>query len=129
MPPPERSDFSRRERQIMDVIYARGEATAAEVREAIPSPPSYSAVRATMRVLVEKGHLEHRTEGQRYVFRPTVPAPVVREDALKEVVKSFFGGSRARALAALLGNEAEPLSEDEAERMRAMIERARGEGR
>lgn len=113
----------------MDVIYANGEATAAEVRESIPSPPSYSAVRATLRILVDKGHLEHRQEGPRYVFRPTTPAGAARSGALHELVRSFFGGSRSRALAALLDETDGPLDPEEVERMRELIEHAREEGR
>lgn len=129
MSPSERLEFSRRERQIMDAIYARGEATAAEVREAIPNPPSYSAVRATLRILVQKGHLAHRQDGPRYVFHPTTPVTAARSTALNDLVRSFFGGSRSRALAALLDDSEEPLGADEMERMRELIERAREEGR
>lgn len=121
--------FSRRERQIMDVIYARGEATAAEVQESMPDPPSYSAVRATLRILVDKGHLAFRKDGPRYVFKPTTPATAARRSALQSVVKTLFGGSRARALAALLEESDEPLSPEEIARMEELIERARRDGR
>ena len=113
----------------MDVIYAKGEATAAEVQGEIPDPPSYSAVRATLRILVEKGHLEFRKDGPRYVFRPTTPAGTARSTALHDLVRSIFGGSRSRALAALLDESDEPLEPEEVERMRELIERAREEGR
>src|SRR3954466_11091420 len=85
--------LSRRERQIMEVIYRRGQATAAEVMEEMPDPPSYSAVRAMLRVLEEKGHLRHDQQGPRYVFLPTVPRDKARRSALKQLVRTFFDGS------------------------------------
>ncbi|MEM6703617.1 MAG: BlaI/MecI/CopY family transcriptional regulator [Acidobacteriota bacterium] len=114
--------LSRREREIMDVVYRLGEATASEVQEGLVSPPSYSAVRATLRILVEKGHLVHREDGPRYVFRPTVPAAEASRSALAHLVKTFFGGSPTRAAAALLDND-EPLSEEEAQRLRELLHR------
>src|SRR3954454_18922271 len=94
--------LSRRERQIMDVIYRRGRATAAEVLEGLPDPPSYSAVRAMLRVLEEKGHLRHASQGPRYLFMPTVPREKARRSALKQLVQTFFDGSTEQAVAALL---------------------------
>ena len=121
--------LSRRERQIMDVIYARGRATVAEVREGLPDPPSYSAVRALLRILEEKGHLRHEQEGPRYVFLPTVPPDKARESALRHLLRTFFDGSAEGAVAALLDLEAGELSPEEYDRLAARIEQARKEGR
>jgi len=123
------SHLSRRERQIMDIIYKEGAATAAEVVAALPDPPSYSAVRATLRILEDKGHLQHREDGPRYVFHPTVPRDRARRTALKQVLGTFFDGSAEQAVATLLDMSASRMSEDELERLRTMIERARKEGR
>ena len=119
--------LSRRERQIMDVVYQRGQAGAAEVLAALPDPPSYSAVRALLRVLEEKGHLRHRREGPRYVFRPTVPREKARRSALARVVRTFFDGSTPAAAAALLDESR--LSPADLDRLQALIARARQEGR
>src|ERR671925_464450 len=94
--------LSRRERQIMDIIYARGQATAAEVTAALPDPPSYSAVRALLRILEQKGHLRHEQDGPRYVFLPTVPRDRARRSAMRHLVRTFFDGSTEDAVAALL---------------------------
>ena len=120
-------DLSRRERQIMDVIYGRGQATAAEVAEAIPHPPSYSAVRALLRILEEKGYLRHESQGVRYVFLPTVKPSSARRSALKGIVRTFFGGSVEQTVAALLGQQ--KLSPEELDRLAALIDRARKEER
>ncbi len=120
-------DLSRRERQIMDVIYERGNATAAEVAEAIPHPPSYSAVRALLRILEEKGYLRHEQQGLRYVFLPMVKRASARRSALKGLVRTFFDGSVEQTVAALLGQQ--KLSPEELERLAALIERARREER
>ena len=93
--------LSRRERQIMEIVYARGSATAAEVLDGMSDPPSYSAVRAMMRILEEKGHLTHRHDGPRYVYSPVVPRTAARQSALKQLVKTFFDGSATQAVAAL----------------------------
>ena len=122
-------DLSRRERQIMDVIYAQGRASAAEVRAQLKDAPSYSAVRALLRILEEKGHLRHDQEGNRYVFSPTVPRERARKNALRHVLKTFFEGSPANAMAALLELEDLELSAEDYERLAAKIERARQEGR
>ena len=121
--------LSRRERQIMDIVYERGRATATEVLEHLPDPPSYSAVRAMLRVLEDKGHLRHEQEGPRYVFIPTVPREEARSSALKRVVKTFFDGSAEGAVAALLDLEAEEIDEEALDRLARLIERAREEGR
>src|ERR687896_674723 len=94
--------LSRRERQIMDIIYTRGQATAAEVTAAFPAPPSYSAVRALLRILEQKGHVRHLQDGPRYVFLPTVSRDRARRSALRSLVKTFFDGSPAQAAAALI---------------------------
>jgi predicted transcriptional regulator len=123
------AQLSRRERQIMDVIYSRGRATVAEVREGLPDPPTYSAVRALLRILEEKGHLRHEQDGPRFVFLPTVPAAKARESALRHLLETFFDGSAEGAVAALLDLEAGELSAEEFDRLAEKIEQARGEGR
>ena len=120
--------LSRRERQIMDVIYRRGRATAAEVLADIPDPPSYSAVRAMLRLLEEKGHVRHEQDGPRYVFVPIVHRDRARRSALTHVVRTFFDGSATEAVAALL-NDGGKLSAAELDRLSAMIDQARQEGR
>jgi predicted transcriptional regulator len=121
--------LSRRERQIMDVIYRRSQATAAEVLEDLPDPPSYSAVRAMLRVLEEKGHLRHEQEGPRYVFLPTVPRDQARRSALQQLVHTFFDGSTEQAMAALLDQSDRSLSDAELARLARLIAQARKEGR
>ena len=125
---PDPSKLSRRERQIMDSIYRRGRATAAEVLDDLPDPPSYSAVRALLRLLEEKGHVRHEQDGPRYVFLPTVTRDRARKSALKHVVRTFFDGSPTDAVAALLDGDTK-LDESELDRLSAMIEQARKEGR
>ena len=120
--------FSRREREIMDIIYQRGQATAAEVMENLADPPSYSAVRALLRVLEEKGNLKHEQMGQRYVFKPTVPRERAKRSALKRMVDVFFNGSTEAAVAALLDISQSRLTTEEWERLAALLERARKEG-
>jgi predicted transcriptional regulator len=112
----------------MDVIYRRGRATAAEVLDGLPDPPSYSAVRAMLRLLEEKGHLRHEQDGPRYVFVPTVTRERARRTALKHVVRTFFDGSATDAVAALLESDAS-LSESDLDRLSSLIEQARKEGR
>ena len=119
--------LSRRERQLMDVIYARGQATAAEVAAALPDPPSYSAVRALLRILEQKGHLRHQEDGPRYIFVPTVSRDRARKSALRNLVRTFFDGSPAQAAAALI-DQAE-LSDDDMARLSELIHKARTEGR
>ena len=121
--------LSRREREIMDVLFERGEGTVAEVLEAIPDPPSYSAVRATLRVLEEKGHVTHREDGPRYVYRPRVEPEKARRAALRHLVSTFFGGSPEEAVAALLRMSDADLGPEELERLTQRIGRAREEGR
>jgi predicted transcriptional regulator len=115
--------LARRERQIMDVIYRLGEANAQEVRDHLPDPPSYSAVRAMLRVLEVKGHLRHRLAAPRYVYLPTVPREKARTSALRQLVRTFFDGSAGAAAAALLDLSQSDLSDDELERLEALIAR------
>jgi predicted transcriptional regulator len=121
-------ELSRRERQIMDIIYGFSEASARDVLNALPDPPSYSSVRALMRILEEKGHLTHRTEGARYVYRPTRPRGAAARSALRRVLKTFFEGSTAKAVAALLDASDADLTDDELARLARLIETARNEG-
>jgi predicted transcriptional regulator len=121
--------LSRRERQIIDVLYRRGRATAADVRADLPGNPSYSTVRTQLRVLEAKGHVRHEDDGQRFVYSPAVPRGTVRRSALKHLVETFFDGSVEQAVAALLGADAARLSEEELERIAELIEKARKEGR
>lgn len=130
MPQPSQPEqLSRRERQIMDAIYQAGSASVAEVREALADPPSYSAVRALMNVLVQKGHLRHRKEGVRYIYSPTRPRSKAAQSALRRTVRTFFDGSAEKAVATLLDMSASQLSDEQLERLRERIERARKEGR
>ena len=121
--------FSRRESQIMDIVYELGEVSAADVHDRLPDPPSYSAVRATLRILEDKGHLSHKQEGQRYLFMPTVPAEQARESALKRVVRTFFGGSPENAMAALLDLDDEELDPEALTRLADLIDTSRKQGR
>ena len=121
--------LSRREREIMDVIYRAGRATAAEVLDQIADPPSYSAVRALLRVLEEKGHIRHEEDGPRYVFLPTVPLERARQSALRQLLDTFFDGSTEQALAALLDLSSTRLSDAELARLSRLIADARKEGR
>ena len=129
MTPPAPPGLSRRERQIMDILYRLGRATAADVRASLPDPPSYSAVRAHLRILEEKGHVQHESEGPRYVFAPTVPRDAARRSALKGLLRNFFEGSREQMVATLLDMSGKDLGQDELERLAALIEQARKEGR
>ena len=122
-PDPLTSSLSRRERQIMDVVYRVGKVTAAEVLAELPDPPSYSAVRAMLRLLEEKGHIRHEQDGPRYIYLPTVARSTVRKSALGHVVRTFFGGSVPTAMAALL--ESRPLSPEEYQRLSQMLDAAR----
>jgi predicted transcriptional regulator len=126
---PPASSLSRRERQIMDIIYAAGQATAAEIHLALPDPPSYSAVRALLRILEEKGHLSHSQEGQRYIFKPTQPRQQAAHTSLRQVLNTFFGGSVEQAVATLLSADDTKLTDAELDRLAALIEAARQEER
>jgi predicted transcriptional regulator len=121
--------LSRRERECLDVLYKRGEATVAEVQEDMPDPPSYSAVRATLNVLVDKGAAQHRQDGPRYVYLPAVPAGSARNAAVKHLVDTFFGGSAEEAAVALLAMSDAKVSRDAIEKITRGIQNARKEGR
>jgi BlaI family transcriptional regulator, penicillinase repressor len=121
--------LSRRERQIMDVIYRAGRATAADVQRQLPDPPGYSAVRAMLRVLEDKGHLRHEQQGLTYVFVPTVSPESARRSAVSHLLRTFFDGSPERAVAAVLEASDARLSRTELDRIADLIETARKEGR
>jgi len=123
------TNLSRRERQIMDVIYREGQATATEVLAAIADPPSYSAVRAMLRVLENKGHLRHVPDGTRYVYRPTLARDRAGKPALENVLRTFFDGSTEKAVAALLDLSRSELSAQDFDRLSELIAQARTEGR
>ncbi len=120
--------LTRRERQIMDVLYRRGRATAADVMADLPGEPNYSTVRTQLRVLEDKGHVRHDEEGLRYVYAPAVPRHAARKSALKHLVETFFDGSAEQVVAAVLGGEASRLSDEELDRVSALIEKARKDG-
>jgi len=119
--------LSRRERQILDVLYARGRATAAEVHEALPDPPSYSSVRALLRVLEDKGHVRHQADGPRYVYAPTLPKTRARRSALRHLLQTFFNGSAGDAVVALLDAN-DDLTPEQLADIERLIERARKRG-
>ncbi len=123
------SGLSRREREIMDILYRLGRGSAADVLEGMSEPPSYSAVRAMLRVLEEKGHVRHENEGLKYVFVPVVAREKAKISAVKHLVDTFFRDSPEQVVAALLDVSAKRLSREELDRMAAMIERAKKEGR
>jgi BlaI family transcriptional regulator, penicillinase repressor len=120
--------LTRRERQIMDVLYRRNRATAAEVMAELPGDPNYSTVRTQLRVLEDKGHVRHEEEGLRYVYAPAVPRHAARKSALKHLVETFFDGSAEQVVAAVLGGEASRLSDQDLERIAALVAEARKEG-
>jgi predicted transcriptional regulator len=122
-------DLGRRERQIMDVVYRLGRASVAEVLEQLSEPPSYSAVRAMLRILEGKGHLRHEQDGPRYVYVPTVPRSRARRSLLRHVVQTFFNGSTEQAMAALLETADTRLSDAELDRISGLIQQARKQGR
>lgn len=128
MAEPAEHKLTRRERQIMDVLYQRQRASAAEIRESLANPPSYSAVRALLRILEEKGHIRHAEKDLRYVYYPAVPRVRVRRAALRHVVETFFDGSAAAAVAALLDPSTARVSEGELERISELIAKARKGG-
>lgn len=120
--------LSRRERQIMDIVYRRGETTAAQILADMPDPPSYSAIRALLRILVDKKHLQHREDGPRYVYSPTLPRQTARARALAQVVNTFFDGSALKAASALLGSSQRKLTKVELDELDTLIDAARKRG-
>jgi predicted transcriptional regulator len=118
-------DLSRRERQIMDIIYERGQACAAEVVAALPDAPSYTAVRTLLTILERKGHIKHNEVGTRYIYAPTRPRRAVGQAALKRALQTFYDGSVEKAVAAMLDMSETQLSEDEIDRLAKLIEQAR----
>jgi predicted transcriptional regulator len=121
--------LTKRERQIMDVLYRLGRATAGEIRSALPGTPSDSTVRTQLRVLETKGHVKHDELGLRYVYAPTVPRHAARKSALKHLVDTFFDGSNAQVVAALLGGEAARVSDEELDRIADLVRAARSDER
>lgn len=122
-------DLSRRERQIMDAVYRLGRASAADVRAALPSPPSYTAVRTLLTILQQKGHLKHRSDGPRYIYEPVVPREEMARTAIEGVLLTFFDNSVERAVTTMLDRKEAQISSEELERLSRIIERAKKEGR
>jgi predicted transcriptional regulator len=122
------SALTRRERQIMDILYRRGRATAAEVMEDLPGDPSYSTVRTHLRILETKGHVRHEQDGVRYVYTAAVPRHSARRSALRHLVDTFFDGSAEKVVSALLGGEGARLDESQLDRIAALVDKARKEG-
>ena len=121
--------LTKRERQIMDRLYRLGRATASEILDGLPGAPSYSTVRTQLRVLEAKGHVRHEAQGLRYIYMPTVPRHSARRSALKHLVETFFDGSNAKVVAALLGGEASKVSDEDLDRILELVRSARGESR
>jgi len=124
----QQTELARRERQIMDILYRRGRATAGEVMEDLSGSPSYSTVRTQLRVMEEKGHVRHEEEGLRYVYTPAVSRHTARKSALRHLVDTFFDGSAEKTVAALLGSDGARMSDEELDRIAELIDRARKEG-
>jgi len=120
--------LTRRERQIMDILYKRGRATAVEVMKDLPGKPHYSTVRTQLRILEGKGHVSHEEQGLRYVYIPAVPRRAARKSALRHLVDTFFDGSAEQVVAAVLGGEGSKVSEEELDRIAELIAKARKEG-
>ena len=120
--------LTKRERQIMDVLYRKGRATASEVMEELPGDPHSSTVRTQLRVLEEKGHVDHQEEGLRYVYMPAVPRRAARKSALRHLVETFFDGSAEQVVAAVLGGEGTKLSQQELDRIAELVAKAKKEG-
>lgn len=129
MPKDSPTALSRRERQVMDILYRRGEATVAEVMADLPDPPTYSAVRSILRILMEKDLITHREDGPRYVYLPAINPDRARDDALKHVIRTFFDGSAEQAVAAVLRVSDAQLSDAEIDQLREKIKKARVSGR
>ncbi len=120
--------LTRRERQIMDILYRRGRATASEVMDDLAGDPHYSTVRTQLRVLEEKGHVTHEEQGLRYVYMPAMPRRTARKSALRHLVDTFFDGSAEQVVAAVLGGEGAKLSDEELDRIAELVEKAKKEG-
>ena len=120
--------LTRRERQIVDILYRRGRATAGEVMEELPGEPSYSTVRTQLRVLEEKGHVRHEEQGLRYVYMPAVPRGAARKSALRHLIDTFFDGSAEQVVGALLGGAGSRLTDEELDRIAELVARARKDG-
>ena len=122
-------NLSRRERQIMDIVYQKKEATAAQVLEDLPDPPSYTTVRTLLRLLENKGHLKHRQDGPRYIFYATMPREEAQESAMRKLLHTFFDGSRSKAVAALIDMDTARISDYELEELDLLIEQAKRRGK
>ena len=129
MAKPIHTNLTRRERQIMDILYRRSRATAGEVMQDLSGEPNYSTVRTQLRVLEEKGHVKHEEIGLRYVYSPTVPRSTVRQSALRHLIDTFYDGSTEKVVAALLGVEGSRLSQEELDRIASLVDKARKGGR
>jgi predicted transcriptional regulator len=123
--PPQFTHLSRRERQIMDILYRAGRGTVADVRSGLPDPPSYSAVRAMLRILEEKGHVRHEHDAARYIFIPTIKRDAAKRSALRHVINTFFEGSASQVMAALVEMSGRGLDQDELARLRQVIDEAK----
>jgi predicted transcriptional regulator len=128
MSTPLHTALTRRERQIVDILYRLGRATASEVMRELPGEPNYSTVRTQLRVLEAKGHVRHEEEGLRYVYLPVAPLRTVRKSALKHLIQTFFDGSTEQVVEALLGGEGARLTEAELKRIADLVAKARKEG-
>ena len=125
MAKPLHASLTRRERQIMDILYRAGRGTVAEVRSGLPDPPSYSAVRAMLRILEEKGHVRHEHDAARYIFIPTIKRDAAKRSALRHVINTFFEGSASQVMAALVEMSGRGLDQDELARLRQVIDEAK----
>src|SRR5580658_5836770 len=126
---PEKSGHSRREREILDALYKLGKASAAEIREQIPNPPTYTAIRTHLTILEKKGHVRHASDGTRYIYEPLVGREQMGRRAIDSLLTTFFDNSVERAVAALITRKDSEMSNDELERLQQLIEKARREGR
>lgn len=122
-------DLSRRERQIMDVLYRLGQAPASDIRDAMPDPPSNTAVRTMLTILQDKGHVQFVRQGAKYIYMPVVPRDEVAKETIDRVVKNFFGGSIERVVSTLLNSQETDLTDEQVDRLKAIIENARREGK
>lgn len=126
---PPTDDLSRRERQVMEILHRRGEASVTEIMDDLPDPPTYSAVRSILRILGEKGLIAHKEDGPRYVYSPATPTELAREDVLEQVVRTYFAGSTEQAMTALLRMTDAEINDGEIARLREKIRAARLKGR